>query len=45
MTRVVDPGTDWFPIRWGPRIRIRNPDTGGQKVSHKNRKYLIHFIF
>jgi hypothetical protein len=37
MTTVVDPGTDWVPIRWGPwiRIRIRNLDPGGQKCPTK----------
>jgi hypothetical protein len=33
MTSVVDLDTDWVPIQLGAwiRIRIRNPDPGGQK--------------
>ncbi len=37
MTRIVDPGTDWVPIQWGPWIRIwiRNPDPGWEKYPTK----------
>jgi len=37
-TSVVDP--DWIQIQWGPwiRIRIRNPDQYGAKMTHKIEK-------
>ncbi len=46
---VVDPYPDWKCIQWGRwisiGIRIRYPDSGGERMTHKNRKVdKFHFF-